>query len=444
MKGHDARIKPNKQRKGFSMLLLVLLAMLLILGACSSSSDSASDNVGRVEGTNSSARGEVGESSPKKGEDRSGSENRALSISEEPTRIKEGGKRGYPNSDKDVQAGQLTAGEWDDLASWERFGNLLNSQEADSSKQLWEFWNFNRLEVIVTANGKSVSDASVELLASNQTIWTARTNTEGRAFVYAGLFDQDTANRGNFTVKVQSGQESKTTQPLQIPQQGSVKVDLGKSAKLSDQVDLMFVVDTTGSMEDELNYLEAELKDVVRRVSDEHGNQLGMRVSANFYRDKHDEYIVRPYPFTTDMNKVVDQFSKQKAEGGGDYPEAVDQALQDALYEHDWSKEARARLLFLVLDAPPHDDAQVIDEMKKLTKEAAAQGIRIIPLASSGVSIDTEYLMRFMATATGGTYLFLTDDSGIGSDHLEPAVGEFEVKLLNDLLVEVINRYVQD
>ncbi|WP_141500437.1 VWA domain-containing protein [Paenibacillus luteus] len=445
MKVRDVQIKLNKQRKGFSMHLVVSLVMLLILGACSSASDRASDNAGRGDGTNSTTRGEVGELS-KKGEDRAGSENRALSISEEPTRGKEGGKRGYPNSDKDVQAGQLTAGEWDDLASWERFGNLLNSQEADSSKQLWEFWNFNRLEVIVTANGKSVSDASVELLAGNQPIWTARTNTEGRAFVYAGLFDQDMAkaNRGNFTVKVQSGQESKTTQQLQIPQQGSVKVDLGKSAKLSNQVDLMFVVDTTGSMEDELNYLEAELKDVVRRVSDEHGNQLGMRVSANFYRDKHDEYIVRPYPFTTDMNKVIDQFSKQKAEGGGDYPEAVDQALQDALYEHDWSKEARARLLFLVLDAPPHDDAQVIDEMKKLTKEAAAQGIRIIPLASSGVSIDTEYLMRFMATATGGTYLFLTDDSGIGSDHLEPAVGEYEVKLLNDLLVEVINRYVQD
>ncbi|MGO4376125.1 VWA domain-containing protein, partial [Paenibacillus sp. MCAF20] len=58
--------------------------------------------------------------------------------------------------------------------------------------------------------------------------------------------------------------------------------------------------------------------------------------------------------------------------------------------------------------------------------------------------VDTEYLLRFMAIASGGTYLFLTDDSGIGGDHLEPAVGEYEVKLLNDLLVEVINRYVQE
>lgn len=436
--GHSFK-RATKQRKGPSWLAAVCLAMLLMLSACSSSVNEASNSGNRDAADREDSTSEAAESkgiSP-------GSDDRA-SISEEPVVEKERGKRGYQNPGKDVQAGQLTAGEWDDLAAWERFGNLLNTEEGDSSKRVWQFWNFHRLEVVVTANGKAVSDASVELYAGKQPIWKARTNTEGRAFVYAGLFERDTANLGRYTLKVQSAQDSKTTPQLEIPQQGSIKVDLGNGAKLSDQVDIMFVVDTTGSMEDELNYLEAELKDVVNRVSDEHANQLGIRISANFYRDKHDDYIVKPYPFTADINKVTDQFSEQEAEGGGDFPEAVDRALRDALHEHKWSKEARARLLFLVLDAPPHDDKQIIDEMKQLTEDAAEQGIRIIPVASSGVSVETEYLMRFMAMATGGTYLFLTDDSGIGSDHLEPAVGEYEVKLLNDLLVEVINRYVQE
>jgi Mg-chelatase subunit ChlD len=436
--GHSLK-KSNRQKRGYSLIVAVLLVMILALSACSAASNDASNRVNNL-ASESVGEGSSRDESPK-AETSTGTD-KALTV--KPEREKEGGKRGYQNPNKDVQAGQLTAGEWDDLAAWDRFGNLLNAQEGDYSKQVWQFWNFNRLEVIVTANGKAVSDASVELLAGKKAIWRARTSTEGRAYVYAGLFERDTANLGAYTVKVQSDQESKTTKQLDIPEQGSIKVDLGKSAKVSDQVDIMFVVDTTGSMEDELNYLEAELKDVVRRVSDEHANQLGIRLSANFYRDKHDDYIVKPYPFTTDVNKVTDQFSKQKAEGGGDFPEAVDQALRDALHEHEWSKEARARLLFLVLDAPPHDDAQIIDEMKKLTEDAAEQGVRIIPVASSGVDVETEYLMRFMATATGGTYLFLTDDSGIGSDHLEPAVGEYEVKLLNDLLVEVINRYVQE
>ncbi|WP_424767241.1 vWA domain-containing protein [Paenibacillus sp. sgz302251] len=437
MKAGQTYIASGRQRKGLGWIMAVLVVFMLVLNACSSSSNNASDR-----GDSDTSAGESTSDQAAKEESSSDGDNRAPGS--EPSKEKEGGNRSYSNPNQEVQAGQLTAGEWEDLAAWERFGNLLNSQEADSSKRIWGFWNFHRLEVVVTANGKAVSDASVELLSGKETAWQARTNTEGRAYVYAGLFDRDTANQGSFTVRVRAGQENKTSQPLEIPQQGSMKVDLGRADTLSNQVDVMFVVDTTGSMQDELNYLEAELKDVVKRVSDEHANQLDMRLSANFYRDKHDDYIVKPYPFTTDINQVIRQFSEQEAHGGGDYPEAVDQALRDAIHEHKWSEEARARLLFLVLDAPPHDDPQIIDEMQKLTADAAEQGIRIIPVASSGVDVDTEYLLRFMAVATGGTYLFLTDDSGIGGDHLEPAVGEYEVKLLNDLLVEVINRYVQE
>ncbi|CAM4001312.1 VWA domain-containing protein [Paenibacillus alkaliterrae] len=427
----------GKQRRSFSWITAIMLTLTLSLSACSSAGNNASDSGNRETAGN---RGNETSDAAKE-EITNSSDDKAMSNSE-PVKEKEGGKRGYPNPEQEVQAGQLTAGEWDDIAAWERFGNVLNTEEGDSSKRAWGFWNFHRLEVVVTANGKAVSDAKVTLLSGKETAWKARTNTEGRAYVYAGLFE-DTANQGTYKVQVQSAQESKTTQQLEIPQQGSVKVDLGNGAALSQQVDVMFVVDTTGSMEDELNYLEAELKDVVKRISDQQANQLGIRISANFYRDKHDDYIVKPYPFTTDINKVIDQFSMQKAQGGGDYPEAVDQALRDAIHEHKWSEEARARLLFLVLDAPPHNDPQIIDEIQKLIEDAAEQGIRIIPIASSGVSVDTEYLLRFMAAATGGTYLFLTDDSGIGGDHLKPAVGEYEVKLLNDLLVEVINRYVQ-
>ncbi len=43
-----------------------------------------------------------------------------------------------------------------------------------------------------------------------------------------------------------------------------------------------------------------------------------------------------------------------------------------------------------------------------------------------------------MGILTGGSYVFLTDDSGIGGDHIEPTVGEFEVELLNDLLARLI------
>ncbi|SCY83782.1 hypothetical protein [Alkaliphilus peptidifermentans] len=138
---------------------------------------------------------------------------------------------------------------------------------------------------------------------------------------------------------------------------------------------------------------------------------------------------------------MIKQLNKQYADGGGDYEEAVEEALKDAIENHQWSSNARARLLFLVLDAPPHHTANNVKTLHNVITKAAADGIRIIPVASSGVDKDTEALLRFFSISTGGTYVFLTNHSGIGNDHIEPTVGDYKVEFLNDLLVRVINEY---
>ena len=118
-------------------------------------------------------------------------------------------------------------------------------------------------------------------------------------------------------------------------------------------------------------------------------------------------------------------------------------ALDDAVNQHDWNQDARARLLFLVLDAPPHNTSGIKIKMRELTAQAASKGIRIIPVASSGVDKDTEFLLRCLALASGGTYVFLTDHSGVGNPHLEPTIGPYDVEKLNSLLVRLIDNYVR-
>ena len=118
----------------------------------------------------------------------------------------------------------------------------------------------------------------------------------------------------------------------------------------------------------------------------------------------------------------------------------MEQALDDAINNHDWQPDAYAKLLILVLDAPPHDFAAA--KMRKLAGQSAGQGIRIIPLVASGIDKNTEFLMRAMDIATGGTYVALTDDSGIGMPHLEPTIPSVEVMKLNELLVKVIESYL--
>lgn len=75
--------------------------------------------------------------------------------------------------------------------------------------------------------------------------------------------------------------------------------------------------------------------------------------------------------------------------------------------------------------------------------KAAEKGIKIISVTASGIDKETEFLMRFISISTNGTYVFITDHSGIGESHLEPTVGQYQVEYLNDLMVRLINKYAQ-
>lgn len=409
-----------------------MLAIALLAGGCSSGNDHAQSN----EGTNSADRAEQESTgSPSSTENDRSSEpmphntNKRLVIKEQ------------------IEAGQLTAGEWNDLAQWDDWETMLNNQQAGEYQQAWSYYDFRKMTVSVTGGGRPIADAAVQAVdEQGKVLWRSRTNAGGLAYLYPNLFHTESGQElqgEDYLIEVTAGQQQKRFENVELNSERVLAVEFQDAVPMPDQVDLMFVVDTTGSMKDELDYLEAELKDVVTQIGSRAGGQLDIRVSPNFYRDRHDDYIVKPYPFTKDIDKAVRQIAQQEAQGGGDFPEAVDEALHNAIHDHEWSKEARARLLFLVLDAPPHKEDQVRERMQKLTSDAAAEGIRIIPVVSSGIDEETEYLMRFEAIATGGSYLFLTDHSGIGNDHLEPDVGEYEVKPLNDLLVDVIERYIQ-
>ncbi len=72
---------------------------------------------------------------------------------------------------------------------------------------------------------------------------------------------------------------------------------------------------------------------------------------------------------------------------------------------------------------------------------ASKKGIKIIPITASGIDKETEFLMRFMSILTNGTYVFITNDSGIGNEHLEASVGDYQVEHLNDLITRLIKEY---
>jgi Mg-chelatase subunit ChlD len=200
-------------------------------------------------------------------------------------------------------------------------------------------------------------------------------------------------------------------------------------------MDVMFVIDATGSMGDEITYLQTEFDGIVESLA-RNNPQVSLRYGLVMYRDIGDEYVVRDYGFTSNPRVLRDQLRKQQANGGGDYPEAMEQAIDKAV-DARWRDGNTAKVMFLVADAPPHDEnlARAFESFKEARKE----GIRIYPLGASGVADTAEYLMRMGAVMTQGRYLFLTDDSGVGNSHAEPKVPCYVVTPLNQLIERVLN-----
>jgi len=332
-----------------------------------------------------------------------------------------------------IPAGQLTAGEWRDLDDWERWLDLVGGEFAVDHGH-WGADTTGRFPVRVSDGTRPVVDAHVALVdGEGRTEWEARTDANGEAELFAGV---DEPAPGPFTVEVRSGTAA-VTEAIE-PEGGRKDIELPGARSPRRALDLMFVIDTTGSMGDELRYIQAELSDVIARAQADASQRFDLRVSMNFYRDEGDAYVVRSNDFTTDIDQALRQLGRQSAGGGGDWPEAVDLALEDAVASHDWSDDAAARLLFLVLDAPPHSDQRKLGRIRAATRLAAQQGVRLVPVSGSGIQKSTEVLLRSLGILTGGTYVFLTDDSGIGGDHIEPTVGDFQVEFLNDLMARWI------
>lgn len=321
-----------------------------------------------------------------------------------------------------AQSGTLTGGEIKDNKDYAAWAEAAAKEGWTELGAKWQLSTVKR----VTVNTSGYGGALVQLLdGEGKVLYGAVTNADGVAHLFVG--EQDVIH----SVSVIANGQSQT----QAYSGTEYSFDMGNQVKYSN-LDLMFVVDTTGSMGDELEYLKVEIADVINRIS----QNINVRTSVNFYRDEGDQYVVKYHAFNTDANAVQEIVKQQSADGGGDYEEAVHTALYNAVYDHAWETDS-VKVMFIVLDAPPHTNDDVIASLSTTVRKAAEQGIRIVPVASSGIDKNTEGLLRSMALITGGTYTFLTDNSGVGNPHLPPSTKDYDVEYLNDMLVRIVLEY---
>jgi Mg-chelatase subunit ChlD len=147
-------------------------------------------------------------------------------------------------------------------------------------------------------------------------------------------------------------------------------------ANARPRVEVVFVLDTTGSMSGMIQAAKEKIWSIAATMAAAQPAP-DIRMGLVAYRDRGDAYVTKTVDLSSDLDSMYAALMDLQADGGGDGPESVNQALHDAVYRMSWSQESQSyKVLFLVGDAPPHMDYQ--DDVKYPDTLAAAATMGIV------------------------------------------------------------------
>lgn len=185
-----------------------------------------------------------------------------------------------------------------------------------------------------------------------------------------------------------------------------VTLDTPRALPAAVPLDLLFILDTTGSMGEEIDRLKTSIDLINLNLSQLPARPL-IRYGMVLYRDKGDAYVTQAIPFTPELEEFREQLAAIRAEGGGDTPEDLESALKTGIEDMAWN-EAGVRLAFAITDAPPHLDYDHGFTYLDAARIAREKGIKIFSVGTGGLSLSGEYVLRQLSQLTGGAYIFLT------------------------------------
>ena len=338
----------------------------------------------------------------------------------------------------------VTAGMVDDNADFNEYlafrqrHRHLDTRDRDVSERY-------RVEVR-DSSGRPAADAEVALSwpGAARALRFARTDAAGQVWLHpkALVAPWQLGRLQQLEVQVRSGDDVVRT-TLQRGQKSAVQVSLTGSMARPERtpLDLVFLVDATGSMGDEIAKLRGSLQTIANRVQG-----LPSRPDLCWglvaYRDKGDAFITRSHDLTDDLGAFQGHLARLQAGGGGDYPEALNEALHETVHNIHWRGDGTARMVILVGDAPPHLDYGV-PYYDQDSAAALARGIKVHSVGASGLDPKGEAVFRQIAQTTGGRFVFLTYDkarnpaSGPGRETVHD-VRNYSVNTLDDLIVRLV------
>jgi len=256
---------------------------------------------------------------------------------------------------------------------------------------------------VLDGDGRPVPGARLEIRAAGGSgpAWLARTQGDGRAPHYPRLFGPSQATKYDVVASV--GDER-----LTATWDGADELTVRASAPRADgpmTLEVLFLIDTTGSMGDEIDRIKTSLLTVTGKAKAKRAD-LVLRYGAVLYRDLNDDYLTMAHPFTADLQAFDAALQAVTAGGGGDLPEALNQGLARAVDGMKWQEDA-AKVVFLICDAPPQMRVKGDVLYGDSAVRAIAAGLRIHAVAASGLDPLGTLVLRQIAQLTRGKFIFI-------------------------------------
>ncbi len=295
-----------------------------------------------------------------------------------------------------------------------------------------------RIVVKVTGEGGLPAAGAEVLVTAGQRGVGLRTTADGTVRFHPEAYE---LGDGPFTVSA-GGASAEAARGESLALETSLPTASGETVAL----DVLFLLDATGSMADEIHQLKITIDEVAMRIHRLPGD-VDVRLGMTLYRDEGDIFLTRTFDLTPDAEAFAQALSEVVADDGGDNPEALDEALADALSKPSWRPSSETvQLIFLVADAPPQVLRQVPVPYTDSMRNAAGRGIKIFPVSSSGTDDQAEFVFRQLAQFTGARYVFLTYGAegratGAATDIDQR---DYEELSLDDLIVRLVAEELAD
>ena len=178
------------------------------------------------------------------------------------------------------------------------------------------------------------------------------------------------------------------------------------------RIEVCFVLDTTGSMGGLIEGAKQKIWSIANEmISAQPTPELKLGLIG--YRDRGDEYVVKSFSLTDDIDAIYGHLREFQAGGGGDAPESVNEALAEAIHKMPWSGDSKVlKIIFLVGDAPPHMDYPNGPKYPDLCREAAEKDL-IINTIQCGEMAETKPIWQEIAKLSEGSYVGISQSGNV-------------------------------